>query len=157
MAIQENLGTIKLEEIDLQNLIYNLVTNAYQAAKEVTAEPLITIRLTPATKEQTKQLLKKKPLLKKESHFVTLEIADNGPGIPLKLQKKIFRPFFTTKKADEGTGLGLFAVASIVAKYEWLLTLDSSPETGSHFFITFPVLGTSNSSKGINEAEQITD
>lgn len=73
------------------------------------------------------------------NRFVTLEISDNGPGIPTELKEKIFEPFFTTKSADEGTGLGLFAVTSIVAKYEWHLSLESKEGIGTSFFITFPV------------------
>ncbi|MBO0440633.1 sensor histidine kinase [Candidatus Enterococcus ikei] len=140
LSIQENLGTTKLEEIDLQNLIYNLITNAYQATKDnADKQQKIRITVAPASKELT-------DLLKKDSHrmnqaegFVTLEISDNGPGIPDELKEKIFEPFFTTKTADEGTGLGLFAVASIVAKYEWHLSLVSEKGQGTSFFITFPV------------------
>ncbi|WP_207696807.1 hypothetical protein DOK67_0003146 [Enterococcus sp. DIV0212c] len=140
LSIQENLGTTKLEEIDLQNLIYNLITNAYQATKDnADKQQKIRITVAPASKELTE-------LLKKDSHrmnlaegFVTLEISDNGPGIPDELKEKIFEPFFTTKTADEGTGLGLFAVASIVAKYEWHLSLVSEKGQGTSFFITFPV------------------
>jgi two-component system cell cycle sensor histidine kinase/response regulator CckA len=139
VEIEDNLGVIKLEEIDLQNLIYNLVTNAYQATKDQAVEPTISIKLKPAKKTQVKQLMKQHPLMKKHKTFVTLEISDNGPGIPPAIQEKIFEPFFTTKKADEGTGLGLFAVASISAKYEWLLTIESGQQIGAHFLITLPV------------------
>lgn len=140
LSIQENLGTTKLEETDLQNLIYNLITNAYQATKENSDTPQkIAVTVSPTSKEFTE-------LLKKDNHrtnhidqFVTLEISDNGPGIPADLKEKIFEPFFTTKSADEGTGLGLFAVTSIVAKYEWHLSLVSEEGKGTSFFITFPV------------------
>ncbi|MGX7243653.1 ATP-binding protein [Enterococcus quebecensis] len=140
LSIQENLGTTKLEEIDLQNLIYNLITNAYQATKDNNDKrQKIQVTVRPASKEIT-------DILKKDNHrmnhidaFVTLEISDNGSGIPTKLQEKIFEPFFTTKTADEGTGLGLFAVTSIVAKYGWHLVLDSEEGHGASFLITFPV------------------
>ncbi|MBO0421542.1 ATP-binding protein [Enterococcus plantarum] len=140
LSIQENLGTTKLEEIDLQNLIYNLITNAYQATKENLNKPQkIQIVVAPASKELTDFLKADNHRMNHVDTFVTLEISDNGSGIPATLREKIFEPFFTTKSADEGTGLGLFAVTSIVAKYEWHLSLESTEGAGTSFFITFPV------------------
>ncbi|MFD1900179.1 sensor histidine kinase [Enterococcus termitis] len=77
--------------------------------------------------------------LQAEKHFVSLTISDNGPGIPTDIREKIFEPFFTTKSADEGTGLGLFAVASIISKYEWYLDLHSELANGTTFLIILPV------------------
>ncbi|MGX7150425.1 sensor histidine kinase [Enterococcus ureasiticus] len=140
LSIQENLGTTKLEEIDLQNLIYNLITNAYQATKDNRNKPQkIQVTVAPATKEIADLLKTDNHRMNHVDNFVTLEISDNGPGIPSALKEKIFEPFFTTKSADEGTGLGLFAVTSIVNKYEWHLSLDSKEGSGTSFFITFPV------------------
>ncbi|NIT51994.1 MAG: hypothetical protein GWO41_04400, partial [candidate division Zixibacteria bacterium] len=39
--------------------------------------------------------------------WITVEIEDNGPGMPEDIQEKIFSPFFTTKAVGKGTGLGL--------------------------------------------------
>lgn len=140
LSIQENLGMAKLEEIDLQNLIYNLITNAYQATKEnPTGQQKIRVIVSPASQELVAFLKEDSHRLGDADGFVTLEISDNGPGIPEALREKIFEPFFTTKSADEGTGLGLFAVTSIVAKYEWHLSLVSNEGQGTSFFITIPV------------------
>ncbi|MEI5992911.1 sensor histidine kinase [Candidatus Enterococcus mansonii] len=140
LSIQENLGRTKLEEIDLQNLIYNLITNAYQATKSnPNQQSQIQVIVSPASNETVERAKKENPQMNQFERFVTLEISDNGPGIPDALKEKIFEPFFTTKSADEGTGLGLFAVASIVSKYEWYLSLDSKEGKGTRFFITFPV------------------
>ncbi|MBP2099165.1 ATP-binding protein [Enterococcus rivorum] len=139
VSIQENLGKSRLEEIDLQNLIYNLITNAYQASEGMENNRKIFVGLEPDPEALAKSLKKQTQRLDKEIEYVTLKISDNGPGIPEELSTKIFEPFFTTKSADEGTGLGLFAVASIVSKYEWHLSVESSPENGTTFFITIPI------------------
>ncbi|MTD42188.1 GHKL domain-containing protein [Erwinia sp. CPCC 100877] len=138
LSIQDNLGTAKLDEVDLQNLIYNLITNAYQATKSNSGAQLIHVSIESAAKELSEKLKQSRTHLHPETRFVTLKISDNGPGIPQEIRVKIFEPFFTTKSADEGTGLGLFAVASIVSKYEWHLAIDTSPN-GTTFLITMPV------------------
>ncbi|AOP32510.1 histidine kinase [Leptospira tipperaryensis] len=59
--------------------------------------------------------------------FVIVQIEDNGPGIPSKIQDRIWDPFFTTKDQGEGTGLGLGIVKGIVEKHKGKITLTSVP------------------------------
>jgi len=58
---------------------------------------------------------------------ITLEIEDNGPGIPDDIKDKIMQPFFTTKKGTEGTGLGLSISNDIVKAHGGQLNISSSP------------------------------
>ncbi|PJZ57105.1 sensor histidine kinase, partial [Leptospira barantonii] len=59
--------------------------------------------------------------------FVIVQIEDNGPGIPARIQDRIWDPFFTTKDQGEGTGLGLGIVKGIVEKHKGKITLNSNP------------------------------
>lgn len=60
--------------------------------------------------------------------WVTVEIEDNGPGIPESLQTKIFDPFFTTKAMGKGSGLGLsICHGIIVQKHKGEITVQSQP------------------------------
>jgi signal transduction histidine kinase len=71
---------------------------------------------------------------------VVIRIADNGPGIPKKLNKRIFDPFFTTKTVGEGTGLGLsISYQIIVEKHGGQLRCLSEPGKGTEFIVEIPL------------------
>jgi two-component system NtrC family sensor kinase len=73
------------------------------------------------------------------SHIV-IRIADNGPGIPIDVHKRLFDPFFTTKEPGKGTGLGLsISYQIVVEKHGGLLKCDSAPGQGTEFAIEIPV------------------
>lgn len=58
---------------------------------------------------------------------ILVEIRDNGAGIPPEIQSRIFEPFYTTKGVNEGTGLGLDAVARIVRKHHGNIRFETKP------------------------------
>ena len=64
---------------------------------------------------------------------ITIEIEDNGPGIPEEIKNKILQPFFTTKKGTQGTGLGLSITNDIVKAHGGTIEIRSEP--GSTIFI----------------------
>ncbi|MEA5418107.1 ATP-binding protein [Spirulina sp. CCNP1310] len=73
--------------------------------------------------------------------WVKVAIADNGPGIPPETQSLIFNPFFTTKPIGKGTGMGMSISYQIVTeKHGGMLTCDSSPDRGTTFMITIPLV-----------------
>ena len=75
-----------------------------------------------------------------DSTSVYCSVADDGPGIPLEVQKHIFEPFFTTKKPGIGTGLGLSISYDIVVhKHHGTLTVDCPEEGGTVFTIALPI------------------
>jgi signal transduction histidine kinase len=70
---------------------------------------------------------------------VEVRIRDNGAGIPPDIQEKIFNPFFTTKPAGEGTGLGLSMSHDIVVKqHGGTIEVETEPGTFTEFIITLP-------------------
>jgi len=58
---------------------------------------------------------------------VSVEVSDNGRGIPAEVAGRVFDPFFTTKPAGEGTGLGLFISHNAVRQMEGEIVVDSGP------------------------------
>ncbi|EMO31981.1 GHKL domain protein [Leptospira santarosai str. HAI821] len=91
---------------ELNQVWTNLIQNAIQALK---GKGKIEISVFP------------------QNDFVIVEIEDDGPGIPVKIQDRIWDPFFTTKDQGEGTGLGLGIAKGIVEKHKGKITLTSHP------------------------------
>ncbi|MBK8504697.1 MAG: hypothetical protein IPL46_22310 [Saprospiraceae bacterium] len=73
------------------------------------------------------------------SKFLAITISDNGPGIPAEIKDKIFQPFFTTKPAGQGTGLGLSLSYDIIKAHGGQLNVHSEEGGGSEFIITLPI------------------
>jgi signal transduction histidine kinase len=79
-------------------------------------------------------------LSQENQHWVTIRIADNGPGIAQTVKKRLFDPFFTTKPVGQGTGLGLsISYQIVVDKHGGQLWCETSPGQGAEFFIKIPV------------------
>ncbi len=106
------------DRLRLEQVIVNLMRNAVDATRDVNA-PQIDIILT-------------------EGDTVNLRIRDNGSGIAEI--DKIFEPFYTSKDAGEGVGLGLAISSGIVNDHGGRLTAQNAPEGGAVFAISMPVL-----------------
>ena len=68
---------------------------------------------------------------------ICIKIKDNGCGIPKKIIKNIFDPFFSTKK-EKGTGLGLSITYGIIKKLGGNISVESTPGKGSFFTVDLP-------------------
>lgn len=121
------LGKVNVIPQDMGRVILNLITNAFYAANEK--------RITGKENYQpTVQVSTRKTKDK-----VMVLVQDNGNGIPQHVLGKIFQPFFTTKPAGEGTGLGLSMSYDIVTKgHGGELTVETSEGLGTTFTIVIP-------------------
>ena len=79
--------------------------------------------------------------------FVVLSVSDTGCGMDKKTMKRIFEPYFTTKKVGKGTGLGMAVIYGIVKDYAGFIKVESEPGKGTSFHIHFPILGRNNHSE----------
>jgi signal transduction histidine kinase len=112
---------------DIGRVILNLITNAFYAVAEKekqkggSYEPVVTVST------------------KKEEDKILIRVSDNGNGIPQKVLDKIFQPFFTTKPAGQGTGLGLSLSYDIITKgHGGELKVETREGEGSVFIISLP-------------------
>ena len=118
-----DIGQVPCNISELNQIFLNIVINAVQAIKEQGKKEkgLITIKT------------------KRESQWVTISIADDGPGIPEEIRDKIFDPFFTTKPVGTGTGLGLsICYEIVVTKHRGDLKFESEVGTGTVFTVKIP-------------------
>jgi signal transduction histidine kinase len=132
-------GMIDLYPQEITRVFLNLISNGFYAAakrKETGEEGF-----EPMLSATTKNLGNK----------VEIRIRDNGTGIPLEVKEKMFNPFFTTKPAGEGTGLGLSMSHDIVVKqHGGKIDVDTTPGAFTEFIITLPRTAAQSQAGGKN-------
>ncbi|MFP5507106.1 MAG: PAS domain S-box protein [Gammaproteobacteria bacterium] len=72
--------------------------------------------------------------------YVEICVSDSGPGIPPEVLERMFEPFFSTKEAGKGSGMGLATVHGIVHEHGGHVLVDSAPGQGARFRVLFPPL-----------------
>lgn len=120
----------------LNQVFMNLIANAIDALEE----SMISCQWPVITEKTTDSFQIRISTEMVDSNWLKIQIADNGPGIPESLQKRLFEPFFTTKPSGKGTGLGLSISYQIIEKHRGLLRCLSQPGEGTSFCIEIPVM-----------------
>ena len=105
----------------LHQVFLNLIVNAQQAMEGKPAPRVLRI------------------VAERQGDHLRVVVADNGPGIPPAIRSRIFDPYFTTKPAGGGTGVGLAVSLGIVESHGGSLTVDCPPEGGAQFKVTLPI------------------
>ncbi|MFZ9388544.1 MAG: ATP-binding protein [Chitinophagaceae bacterium] len=125
--LDPHIGSIRVVSQDIARVLLNLINNAFYAVaekKKITGEGY-----EPAVQVSTRRVKDK----------VEIEVEDNGNGIPDSIREKIFQPFFTTKPAGQGTGLGLSLSYDIIQAHGGELKLETKEGKGSSFLLKLPV------------------
>jgi len=123
----EELVKIKVIPQDIGRVLLNLINNAFYAvARKGKEDP---DGYEPRVVISTKQI----------DDMVEIRVIDNGGGIPENIREKIFQPFFTTKAAGQGTGLGLSLSYDIITKgHGGSLKVVTKESEGTEFIIILP-------------------
>ena len=129
------LGPIRADKRQLEQVLMNLVVNARDAMPEGGVIGIETEALT------LPEELRRDRAVVPPGDYAVIRVRDGGTGIPPDRLQKIFEPFFTTKRPGEGTGLGLSTVYGIVKQSGGFIFVDSEPGEGSVFHLYFPIHG----------------
>ncbi len=78
---------------------------------------------------------------KREGEQIAIRVRDHGPGVPDEVRAHLFEPFYTTKPAGEGLGLGLAISLTIAESYGGTLSAHNAPDGGAVFVLTLPAAG----------------
>ena len=124
--LDDNAAKILANKNRLEQIIFNLVTNARDA-----------IQHCPVREENGRTCMIK-ITSRMEGDAVIFSITDTGIGIPEDFKEKIFEPFFTTKDVGKGMGLGLAITYGIVRDFGGTIEVASHPGKGACFTIQFP-------------------
>ncbi len=132
--IDPHCGMILADATNIHQIVVNLCTNAAHAldneqgtidvklsCREIGAREITAAGVAPGS-------------------FMELAVTDDGHGIDRETLGKIFDPYFTTKEAGKGTGLGLAVAHGIVKEYQGFIHVDSEPDQGTTFHVYLPVL-----------------
>jgi len=120
LDVEENLPNILSDKGKLQQILLNLINNAFAAMPE-------------------KGILNTSIYYNEDEKEVVIIIADNGCGIPPENLKKIFEPFFTTKNELGGSGLGLSITYTLLQKLGGSISVESEVNMGTKFKIKLPI------------------
>ena len=124
--LDETIGKLNIVPQEIGRVILNLITNAFYTVSEKKKqagdgyEPTVSV----STKRSTGK--------------IEIRVKDNGNGIPQNVLDKIFQPFFTTKPAGQGTGLGLSLSYDIVKAHGGELKVETKEGEGTIFVIYLP-------------------
>ncbi len=124
----EEIPNIQCYKDELNQIWTNLIHNSIQAMNGEGTIKISVVKLNHFFEN-----------LKRNSDCIEVAIEDNGPGIPQDVLPKIFNPFFTTKKAGEGSGLGLHLCKEIIDKHEGTISVETAPGR-TEFKVRVPIL-----------------
>lgn len=126
----ESLEKVLVVPQDVSRVFLNIINNAFYEANK--KKKIIKDNFSPTIKVSTKNFTDK----------IEVRIRDNGNGIPLEAQDKLFNPFFTTKPTGEGTGLGLSLSHDIIVKqHNGEIKFETESGNFTEFIITLPKNG----------------
>jgi PAS domain S-box-containing protein len=130
--LADQLGMVRADRVQLEQVIMNLVVNARDA---MLAGGRIVIATSNADLDEARQAY---GVVASAGRYVRLSVSDTGEGMTDEVKAHIFEPFFSTKKRKDAVGLGLSTVYGIVVQSGGHLRVHSTPGQGTTFEVWLP-------------------
>ena len=134
IEISENVltkdDTVLADQIQIYQVVLNLCFNGVHAMEDKGGA--LKVSLADESVDPSEHL--QHPGLKK-GDYLKITVSDTGRGMTPETIERIFDPFFTTKRPEDGTGLGLSVVKSIVKEHNGLITVSSELSKGTSFCV----------------------
>ncbi len=134
---------VRMNGTDFIQVLLNLIVNAFQCTSqphrvEVSGELLEQPIDLAAVKDSPRSRFLNVEAFNNSAPLLAMTVRDNGPGIPPDVLGKIFEPYFTTKSAAQGTGLGLNIVQRLIRSVQGALHLQTDLGEGTSFTVYVP-------------------
>jgi CheY-like chemotaxis protein len=137
--LQDDPVFIRADTTQIQQVIMNLCTNAWQALKSASGHIAVTMDSIAIDVALARQLGGVMP-----GQYARLTVIDNGQGMDEATQARVFEPFYTTKEINKGTGLGLAVAHGIVMAHRGAIVVNSSVGRGTAFSVYLPAIASAN-------------
>jgi len=131
-GLQAHGARLRGDPTQVFEAVMNLCTNAMQAMPR---GGMLSVKLEREHVSTTRVLSHSRLA---PGHYLALSVADQGSGITPDVMERLFEPFFTTRSAQSGTGLGLAVVHGVMAEFGGATDVQSRPDQGARFTLYFP-------------------
>jgi PAS domain S-box-containing protein len=139
LEIRQNLQSdhekVMTDPVNIHQVIMNLCTNAAHAMGETGG--VLEVRSSRVDFD-SEEIIRYPDLT--PGSYLMIQVSDTGHGMEPFIKERIFEPYFTTKDAGEGTGLGLAVVHGIIKSHGGAISVESEVDKGTIFTIFFPVI-----------------
>jgi len=142
----EGLGRVRVDPLQIEQILMNLAANARDAMRQGGH-----FRIETCDAELDDDTTHCKQGILAAGRYVLITVSDDGRGIHPKHLPHIFEPFYTTKPAGKGTGLGLATVYGIVKQNKGFIWADSGPRMGTVFKIYLPCVDGRDNADAIDD------
>lgn len=138
-ALGEGLAPVRIDPVQIEQIVMNLAANARDALPQGGR-----LRIETSNAWLDDEYIRNKQAVIPPGRYALITVSDSGSGIPHEDLPHIFEPFYTTKAAGKGTGLGLATVYGIVKQNKGFIWVYSEPDSGTVFRIYLPCVRSKN-------------